>query len=80
MKLIYLIIILVLFFKIAEFRTLCDERKMPILTNRQPLQDRGNRTVFHVNPSGSRYATLLPISRNIDDKYIHKDDVIHSDK
>jgi len=53
---------------------------MPILTNRQPLQDRGNRTVFHVNPSGSRYATLLPISRNIDDKYIHKDDVIHSDK
>jgi len=58
---------------------------MPILTNRQPLQDRGNRTVFHVNPSGSRYATLLPISRNIDDKYISrniddKDNIIHSDK
>ncbi|XP_011167779.1 carbonic anhydrase 1 [Solenopsis invicta] len=60
--------------QIAEFRTLCDERKMPILTNRQSLQDTLNRNVFHVCPSGSRYATLLPISRN-DKKYIHKDDV-----
>jgi len=65
---------LFLFFKVAEFRTLCDEHKMPILINRQPLQDRGNRNVFHVCPSGSRYATLLPpISRDGDDKYIHQD-------
>ncbi|XP_018337804.1 PREDICTED: carbonic anhydrase 1-like [Trachymyrmex septentrionalis] len=66
--------------QIAEFRTLCDEHKMPILTNRQPLQERANRNVFHVCPSGSTYATLLPISRDGDDKYIHQDDVTNSDK
>ncbi|XP_011873786.1 PREDICTED: carbonic anhydrase 13-like [Vollenhovia emeryi] len=59
--------------QIAEFRTLCDERKLPILTNRQPLQDRCNRNIFHVCPSGSRYATLLPIPRNVNDKYIRRD-------
>ena len=53
---------------------------MPILTNRQPLQERANRNVFHVCPSGSTYATLLPISRDGDDKYIHQDDVTNSDK
>ncbi|KAL6263951.1 hypothetical protein P5V15_004032 [Pogonomyrmex californicus] len=55
--------------QIAEFRTLCNERKMPILSNCQPLQVRGNRNVFHVSPSGSTYATLLPI-RNANNEYI----------
>lgn len=71
---------MILFFKIAEFRTLCDEHKMPILTNRQPLQNRDDRNVFHVCPSGSTYATLLPISRNINDKYIREDNVDSNDK
>ncbi|XP_011698989.1 PREDICTED: carbonic anhydrase 1-like isoform X2 [Wasmannia auropunctata] len=66
--------------QIAEFRTLCNERKMPILTNCQPLQDRGDRNVFHVCPSGSSYATLLPISRDADDNYIPEDDIDRNDK
>lgn len=66
---------MVLFFEIAEFRTLYDEHKMPILTNCQPLKDRGDRNVFHVCPSGSMYATLLPIPRNSSDSHIVQDDV-----
>lgn len=37
---------------------------MPLLTNRRPLRDTGDRNVFHVCPSGSRYATLLAIPRD----------------
>lgn len=48
---------------------------MPILTNCHPLKDRGDRNVFHVCPSGSMYATLLPIPRISSDSYIVQDDV-----
>lgn len=51
---------------------------MPILTNCQPLQNRGDRNVFHVCPSGSKYATLLPIAYN--DKYIRENNVDSKDK
>ncbi|XP_020299959.1 carbonic anhydrase 1-like [Pseudomyrmex gracilis] len=47
--------------QVAKFRTVQDERGVPILTNRQALQDRGGRNIFFVCPSGSTYATLLPI-------------------
>jgi len=76
---LYYVIILffefsILLFKVAKFRTLYDEHKMPILTNCHPLQDKGDRNVFHVCPSGSRYATLLRIPRNFTDTCIHQDD------
>lgn len=72
---IYLIVKLILFFEIAEFRTLYDERQMSILTNCHPLKDIGDRNIFHVCPSGSMYATLLPIPRNSSDLHIVQDDV-----
>ncbi|KAK2588627.1 hypothetical protein KPH14_006395 [Odynerus spinipes] len=49
--------------QIAEFRILCDANEKPILRNYRPLRDRRYRSIFHVCPSGSLYATLLPISR-----------------
>ncbi|XP_024945364.1 carbonic anhydrase 1-like isoform X2 [Cephus cinctus] len=49
--------------QIADFRNINDLNHEPILSNCRPLQDRQNRTVIHVSPSGSRYATLLPIPR-----------------
>ncbi|KAL2714792.1 carbonic anhydrase 1-like [Vespula squamosa] len=49
--------------QIDEFRNLYDEATKPILGNSRPLQNRGNRHIFHVCPSGSLHATLLPISR-----------------
>ncbi|XP_076240967.1 carbonic anhydrase 1 [Calliopsis andreniformis] len=50
--------------KLAEFRTLKDEEGIPILSNLRPLKDRENRHVFHVCPSGSTYASLLPLPRD----------------
>ncbi|XP_070172067.1 carbonic anhydrase 1 [Polyergus mexicanus] len=61
--------------QIAEFRTLYDEHRMPILTNCHPLKDRGDRNVFHVCPSGSMYATLRPIPHNSSDSSIVQEDV-----
>lgn len=48
---------------------------MPILTNCQPLKDKGDRNVFHVCPSGSMYATLRPIPHNSSDSSIVQDDI-----
>ncbi|XP_014469160.1 PREDICTED: uncharacterized protein LOC106741545 [Dinoponera quadriceps] len=56
--------------QVAQFRTLYDERKMPLLKNCRPLQNRSNRNVFHVCPSGTTHATLLPIPRHYSDTCI----------
>lgn len=49
--------------KIAEFRTLHDEKGVPILSNIRPIKPRQEKSVFHVSPSGSLYASLLPLPR-----------------
>lgn len=49
--------------KIAEFRTLHDEKGVPILSNIRPVKPRQEKSVFHVSPSGSLYASLLPLPR-----------------
>ncbi|XP_047360999.1 carbonic anhydrase 3-like [Vespa velutina] len=49
--------------QIDEFRILYDESTKPILGNCRAIQNRENRHIFHVRPSGSLHATLLPISR-----------------
>lgn len=53
------------FAKIAEFRTLNDKKGMAILSNIRPVKGKRERNVFHVCPSGSTYASLLPIPRNL---------------
>ncbi|XP_017760502.1 PREDICTED: carbonic anhydrase 1-like [Eufriesea mexicana] len=50
--------------QLAEFRTMKDEKGVPILTNIRPLKGKHQRSVFHVCPSGSTYASLLPIPRD----------------
>ncbi|XP_026670750.1 carbonic anhydrase 1-like [Ceratina calcarata] len=52
--------------QVAEFRKLHNQCGGPILSNvrqRKPLQ---GRDVFHVCPSGSLYASLLPVPRIYD--------------
>ncbi|KAI4484026.1 hypothetical protein M0804_007482 [Polistes exclamans] len=49
--------------QIDEFRKLCDVNGKAILENCRPISNRQNRNIFHVCPSGSLHATLLPISR-----------------
>ncbi|XP_046143123.1 carbonic anhydrase 1-like [Osmia bicornis bicornis] len=51
--------------QIAEFRTLHNERNVPILSNIRPLQEVKEENVFHVCPSGSTYASLLPLPRDV---------------
>lgn len=53
------------FAKIAEFRTLNDKKGMAILSNVRPVKGKQEGNVFHVCPSGSTYASLLPIPRNL---------------
>lgn len=36
----------------------------PLLSSRRKVQDLQNRNIFHVDPSGHRHATLLPIPRD----------------
>ncbi|XP_076295810.1 carbonic anhydrase 1 [Lasioglossum baleicum] len=50
--------------QIATFRTLTNDKGMPILSNVREVQERDERTVFHVCPSGSTYASLLPLPWN----------------
>ncbi|XP_043486406.1 carbonic anhydrase 1-like [Polistes fuscatus] len=52
-----------LILQIDEFRKLCDINGKAILENCRPLSNRQNRNIFHVCPSSSLHATLLPISR-----------------
>ncbi|XP_035728375.1 carbonic anhydrase 1-like [Vespa mandarinia] len=40
-----------------------EQNTKPILGNCRAIQNRENRHIFHVRPSGSLHATLLPISR-----------------
>ncbi|XP_076651180.1 carbonic anhydrase 1 [Halictus rubicundus] len=54
--------------QIATFRTLTDNKGMPILSNIRDVQERDERTVFHVCPSGSTYASLLPLPWNIPER------------
>ncbi|XP_033215271.1 carbonic anhydrase 2-like [Belonocnema kinseyi] len=49
--------------QVAEFRTLYDQKYKPLSKNCRSLQELQKRHVFHANPSGSLYATLLPIPR-----------------
>ena len=64
---------LVIFAKIAEFRSLNDEKGMPILSNVRPLKGKQEKSVFHVSPSGSTYASLLPIPRDLLSSEIEED-------
>ncbi|KOC65732.1 Carbonic anhydrase 13 [Habropoda laboriosa] len=50
---------------VAEFRTLNDEKEAPILSNIRPLKEKQERNIFHVCPSGTTYASLLPIPRDL---------------
>ncbi|XP_076629943.1 carbonic anhydrase 1 [Colletes latitarsis] len=50
--------------QVAEFRTLTDEKGVPILSNIRVLKERQDRNIFHVCPSGSTYASLLPLPRD----------------
>ncbi|XP_076166220.1 carbonic anhydrase 1 [Ptiloglossa arizonensis] len=50
--------------QIAGFRTLTNKRGVPILSNLRASREIQNRDVFHVCPSNSIYASLLPIPRN----------------
>ncbi|XP_032667160.1 carbonic anhydrase 1-like [Odontomachus brunneus] len=63
--------------QVAQFRTLYDKREVPLLTNCRPLRDRGDRSVFHVCPSGTTHATLLSIPRG--DTCIHQGDAADND-
>lgn len=40
-----------------------DEKGVPILSNIRPVKPRQEKSVFHVSPSGSLYASLLPLPR-----------------
>ncbi|XP_033330720.2 carbonic anhydrase 1 [Megalopta genalis] len=51
--------------QVRTFRTLTNEKGMPILSNVRELKEREERTVFHVCPSGSTYASLLPLPWDI---------------
>ncbi|XP_017789555.1 PREDICTED: carbonic anhydrase 1-like [Habropoda laboriosa] len=51
--------------QVAEFRTLNDEKEAPILSNIRPLKEKQERNIFHVCPSGTTYASLLPIPRDL---------------
>lgn len=44
-----------------RFRSLTDTNEKPLIRNFRNVQPLQNRTVFHVNPSTSQYATLLPV-------------------
>ncbi|KAK0167919.1 hypothetical protein PV327_001772 [Microctonus hyperodae] len=48
----------------AEFRKLNNKKYKPNLNNCKQLRDEKNTCVFHINPSGSCYASLLPIPRD----------------
>ncbi|KZC12495.1 Carbonic anhydrase 1 [Dufourea novaeangliae] len=47
--------------QVAAFRTLMNERGMPILSNVRIVQEAKHSSIFHVCPSGSTYASLLPL-------------------
>ncbi|KAF2880446.1 hypothetical protein ILUMI_25724 [Ignelater luminosus] len=49
--------------QLESFRSLLDANEEPLLRNFRNIQPLGNRRLFHINPSGSKYSTLLPISR-----------------
>ncbi|XP_043507956.1 carbonic anhydrase 1-like [Frieseomelitta varia] len=59
--------------QIAEFRSLNDEKGMSILSNIRPVKGKQEKSVFHVSPSGSKYASLLPIPRDLLSSQIEED-------
>lgn len=47
--------------QVAKFRCLNNRKLEKILDNCKPTKDARNSRVFHVCPSGSNYASLLPV-------------------
>lgn len=45
------------------FRTLNDEKDEPLRRNFRGVETMSTKLTYHVNASGARYSTLLPIAR-----------------